>query len=128
LRVEEGDDQFLVKPKAISFQAIRRELADDKIEPARYRELKTELWRRFTTAATPLVFVFLGIGLGTMRTRAVRASASLMVFVVIFVYWVLQTAAATLAWKGIFPPAVAMLIPNLILFIPAWISFKKASW
>jgi lipopolysaccharide export LptBFGC system permease protein LptF len=93
-----------------------------------YRELKAEFWRRYAVALTPFIFVFLGIGYGTIRTRSVRAGATLVAFVVLVVYWALQAWSTVAAQKGQVPPWLAMEIPNLVILLAAIRGFRSAIW
>jgi lipopolysaccharide export LptBFGC system permease protein LptF len=72
--------------------------------------------------------VFLGIGYGTVRTRAVRAGAALIAFLVIVVYWSVQAAAAVLSNKGFIPPVVAQQLANLIMLVVAVRGYRSATW
>lgn len=128
LAVEEGDTDLVVKPKMLSYGTIKSELNSQTTTRERRRELRTELWRRYATAMSPFVFVFLGIGLGTIRTRSVRASASIIVFGTIFVYWLLQTGMTVVSTGGYLPPFIAMNLPNLLLAIPAVIFYRRSAW
>ena len=70
---------------------------DERYRPvALIRRLLTEQgfvhWRRYAVAISPLIFVFLGMGYGTVRTRAVRAGAALIALLVILIYWSVQAA------------------------------------
>ena len=93
-----------------------------------HREYVAELWRRFSVAFSPLIFVFLGIGYGTIRTRAVRSGAALVAFIVIVLYWAVQASATVLAADGALNPIFAMLLPNLLLLIFAIKGFFSAIW
>lgn len=124
LKVEEGADTATVKPRMIPHRELRDIVRRD---PAN-RELATELWRRYAVALAPSIFVFIGIGFGTFRTRAVRVGAALIALTVIVIYWSVQAVSAVAAQKGILHPAVAAQMPNLLTAgLAAW-SYRTALW
>jgi lipopolysaccharide export LptBFGC system permease protein LptF len=75
-----------------------------------------------------LIFVFFGIGFGTVRTRAVRMSAALVGLIVVLIYWGLQGAMIGLGYSGALHPAAAMMIPNLVILALAVPAFRSAMW
>ena len=93
-----------------------------------YLEMATELWRRISVALSPLVFCFIAIGFGTVRTRAVRAGAALVATVVTLATWALQLLGTSIAHAGMIPPSLAMLIPIFVGLGVAIFSFRKATW
>ncbi len=124
LKVPEGADTATVKPRMIPHRELRNIV---RLHPEN-RELATEFWRRYAVALAPSIFVFLGIGLGTFRTRAVRAGAALISLAVIVVYWSVQAVSAVAAQKGLLHPAVAAQMPNLLTAgLAAW-SYRTALW
>jgi lipopolysaccharide export LptBFGC system permease protein LptF len=90
--------------------------------------MRGEFWRRVGVALTPFIFVFLGMGFGTVRTRAVRAGAALVAMVVLIAYWALQATMTIQMMQGKIPPLLAMMTPNLIMAIAGAVSFRRASW
>ncbi|MGZ3687798.1 MAG: LptF/LptG family permease [Bdellovibrionota bacterium] len=94
----------------------------------RYNDYSTELWKRVSTALAPLVFCFLGIGLGTVRTRAVQSRGVLLTLVTIVVYWEVLLFASFRCTFGIWNQFFGMELPNLVLLIPAIFFFWRASW
>lgn len=129
LKADEGADTSVMKPEFYSLHDLMDKIhqTDDKTYLG--REWRGELWRRISIAVTPLLFVFLGIGFGTVRTRAVRASAALVAVITLACYYGLQVVSAlTLQrWTGI-PPWLILSIPNFGILAGAAYSFKKASW
>ena len=128
LKIDEGEDNSSVKPRMIPYNDLSDEMKKPETSSGRLRELKTEYWRRYAVAFTPLLFVFLGIGYGTARTRAVRAGAALVAFVILVMYWAVQAAATIAVEKGYMPPFLAMQLPNFVILIIAARSFRSATW
>lgn len=128
LKVDEGVDTSTTKPRMIPYAELRRAIRDTQVGTQHNLEYRTELWRRWAVAISPLIFVFLGIGFGTFRTRAVRAGAALVALIVLLIYWGVQGASTVAAHKGLIPPVIAMQIPNLVMAALATYGFKTATW
>jgi lipopolysaccharide export system permease protein len=129
LKVDEGADSATIKPEMLSYHELIDKIQSTDLTTYAGREWRGEYWKRFTVAMAPLLFVFLGIGFGTVRTRSVRASAGLVALVTLASYWSLQIWATIQIQRGVLlPPAVMMELPNCAVLIAAVQSFRKASW
>ncbi|MBC7691880.1 MAG: LPS export ABC transporter permease LptF [Methylotenera sp.] len=128
LKIEEGSDNATLKPRMYPYDELKKSIANAPRDSGAYREMTAELWRRYTVALSPLIFVFLGIGYGTVRTRAVRAGAALVALAVIVIYWSIQAGATVAVHKGILPPVFAMQLPNLAILLIAIKGFRSATW
>lgn len=119
---------FSAKPKMYSFAELvgRRNAA--ALESVERYSLDTELWRRVTVALTPFMFVLLGIGLGTVRTRGARFGVILIAFVAMAAYWQVQVSSIWLGNSGYVLPALAMQIPNFLVGIFGIWAFRRAGW
>lgn len=128
LNVDEGSPNASLKPSMIPYRKLRETIAKAPALSLEKRELLGELWRRIAIAVTPPLFVLLGIGFGTVRTRAVRASAALVAFVALLVYWSLLIFGSNAIYRGLLPPFAAMFLPNLVIFLAGIISFRRSAW
>jgi lipopolysaccharide export system permease protein len=128
LEIEEGKDTSEVKPKRLPIGKLFEGIAAYKPGSSRRLRLEAEVWRRFSLAITPFLFVFLGIGFGTVRTRSTRASAILVTLAVIVVYWALSAYTTSWAYSAKLPPWSTLVGPNLFVTILAVFGFKKATW
>jgi lipopolysaccharide export system permease protein len=128
LKVEEAADGSFTKPAMISFHDLLDRIHKNSTATYEGREMRGELWRRVAIAISPLLFVLLGIGFGTVRTRAVRASAALVAFITLVIYWSVQTAATIAIQRAIIPPVIAMELPNLLVLIAGVFSYRRAMW
>jgi lipopolysaccharide export system permease protein len=128
LKMPGGSGISTVKPKMMPYRKLIHAMESHARSSSTFREISGELWRRISVALSPLFFVILGIGYGTVRTRAVRAGAMLISFSVILVYWTLQVYMTSLVHNGTLPPELAMQIPNLILLLIAIPGFRNATW
>jgi lipopolysaccharide export system permease protein len=128
LKIDEGSPNSSSKPKFISQPELIKVIERTDPRSTEGREMRGEFWRRYAMAFSPVLFVFLGIGFGTIRTRAVRAGAALVAFVTLLLYWTIQTYALMAVFEGTLSPALAMQLPNLAVLVAAAISFKRAAW
>lgn len=128
LKIAEGSGNSSLKPRMYSHAQLLQWVAETDVANFNGRESRGEYWRRIASALSPLIFVFLGIGFGTVRTRAVRAGAAMTGFVMFFAYWGTQTVASVWMQRGWLPPWFAMQVPNLVMAALALVSFRRASW
>jgi LPS export ABC transporter permease LptF len=92
------------------------------------RMLREEYWKRYAISLSPLVLVFLGVGLGTLRTRAVRSSATLLSFVIIFSFYGILVGGQVLANRWGLPVSWGTQLPNIIGILAAWRAMRSAAW
>jgi LPS export ABC transporter permease LptF len=128
LKVDEGAGDSTMKPHMYTHPQLLKWIAGTQPGTWDWYESRGEYWRRYATALSFLLFVFLGIGFGTVRTRAVRAGAALTALVVLIIYWSAQTVAGMIMQKGSVPPWFAMEIPNILIGILGIESFRRAAW
>ncbi len=128
LKVTEGHDSLVEKPHMIPQNDLIQRIKRTTLETYEGREYRGEYWRRFSTALSPLTFVLLGIGFGSFRSRSTRSSAFISGFVILLIYWTLQTIGTGALLKGSMSPFTAMQVPNLVMLIIGIFSFKKAAW
>jgi lipopolysaccharide export system permease protein len=134
LEVEGESTGSKARPKNMTSSMIRERIEDLRAKPdsakvrKKIRVLASELWKRLAIALSPIVFGFLGIGFGTLRTRAVRAGAALISFIVVMVYYFILIAAQGWSARGDLPPEIALNLPNLFFAFVAWRAMKSAAW
>lgn len=128
LKIDEGAANATWKPGQLPYGRLISMIRAAPPGNLESRELWGELWRRIGIASTPLAFVFLGAGFGTVRTRSVRASAALVAFVTLVVYWTLLTFGSMAIFKDWLHPFIAMQLPNAVVTLFAVWSFRRASW
>ena len=75
-----------------------------------------------------LIFVFLGIGFGTVRTRAVRAGAALTSLVILLAYWGLLTVGTIAVQKATLPAFLAMDLGNIVFACVGALAYRRAMW
>lgn len=128
LSVAEGAGGVSRRPRIIRQNDLVKAIDDPGTEERWKMELQIEYWRRYAVLVTPFLFVFLGIGFGTFRTRAVRAGAAIVGLATVLVLWGLQALMTSAAHKGWVSPFVASWIPNLVLGGAAYFGFRTAMW
>ena len=128
LKVDEGTGDATLKPHMYTQHQLLNWINGTKPGAWDWFESRGEYWRRLAVALSFILFTFLGIGLGTVRTRAVRAGAVLTTLVVLLIYYGAQTYAGMQMQRGTVPPWLAMELPNLVIAIIGFESFRRASW
>jgi lipopolysaccharide export system permease protein len=127
LKVDEGKETFVTKHKMLTWRELK-EFHDVTPESSDVRrELKAEYWRRISLSLSPIIFVFLGIGMGSFQTRNLRAGAGLITVAVILLYWGAQTFAISISVQGTIPAWLAMEIPNLLLAALAITPYRRST-
>jgi lipopolysaccharide export system permease protein len=116
LSVEMRDPQDLVrKPKDMTLDQIRLEVASLKAQGVDPSPLKAEAYRRIAMAFSPLVFILIGFPLA-ITTRRAQRSVGLAMSVVVFVgYYGLLILGQGLAQKGILTAGPAVWLGNIVL-------------
>lgn len=127
LKVNEADDATVLKPRMFSSTEILERMRGTAPKGMDGIELRLEYWRRYAMAISPFIFVFLGMGFGTVRSRSPRAGAALVALVVVTLYWSIQAWGTVLAQQGRIPPIAAMALSNTLSIVVAAWSFIKSS-
>ncbi len=128
LKVDEGTGDNVTKPHQLTYHELNEKIATSDPASPLHREWKAEFWRRYSVAITPLIMTFLGIGFGTVRTRAVRAGAVFIALITMAGYWILQTIGSVLVQRDWVSPFLAMQLPNIVMLIVAIYAFRKSNW
>jgi LPS export ABC transporter permease LptF len=127
LQIAAGSSHVIGKPSMQPYRYMKESLKSE-IAPQRRREFQTEIMKRRMTALAPLIFVFIGIGFGSIRGRTVRSGAALTTLAIIVPFYLLQSGAESLAYGGKINPILAMMIPNLLLAAVGVWGYRKATW
>lgn len=120
--------KFGYNPKMFNAAELADKRALPNLNSGLEREYATEYWRRIAVAIAPILFVFLGIGLGTVRTRGARYGVLMIAFVTMAIYWQVQVSAIYLGEKGFLPPWFAAQVANILVASAGVLAFRKASW
>jgi lipopolysaccharide export LptBFGC system permease protein LptF len=117
LRINEGSGDASMRPRMIPQKQLETFVKDNPPTTHVGREFRGEYWRRYSTAITPLIFLFLGIGFGTSHHRSAKMGAVLIGLLLSVLYWALQTIDFFLLDHHILNPFWALQLPNIILLI-----------
>ncbi len=128
LKIDEGADTSVSKPEMLSVGTLKQKIASTDANSWDGRDFRAEYARRIAVAFMPLVFVFLGIGFGTVRMRAVRTGAALVTLVTLLIYWGIQIRAHMAMQAGQMSPAFAMMLPDWVILAGGLFSFRRAMW
>ena len=119
---------FGYRPKMLKIGDLQNRRSKPDITAEEKRSLDTDYWRRLTVAMAPLLFAFLGVGFGTVRTRGNRSSVLLVAFITMAIYWQVQVSSIWLGESGTLPPWMALQIPNFLVGLVGVFMFKRATW
>jgi lipopolysaccharide export system permease protein len=89
------------------------------------RKLQTEWWKRINISLTALIFVALGMVLGSLKTRSPKSTAILTAIGVVVGYWFLLGYVTSQSQDGAWPTAFAMLLPCGLVALLTLILYQK---
>lgn len=103
------------EPSEMPLQDLRAAVVRERAKGEHARPERVELARRFSIPFAALVFAVIGVPLGLQPVRAVRSRGLAVSLVIILSYYLMLSAAETLATQGKAPIALSMWTPNLVL-------------
>lgn len=103
------------EPSEMPLADLREAVKTESARGEAARPERVELARRFSIPFAALVFAVIGVPLGLQPVRAVRSRGLAVSLVIILSYYLMLSAAETLATQGKAPIALAMWTPNLVL-------------
>lgn len=89
---------------------------DNATENRQKNRYATELHKRISTSAAPLVFALIGIPLGLKSNRSGKGAGFALALGIALCYYVLLSLSGTFASKGVLPAAIILYLPNLLFF------------
>jgi len=115
-------------PKEMSFINLITSITQKQAEGVAAVAERIELHQRFSFAFTPIVFCLLGVSLVLLpgTSRANRSWGMSLCLFWLFAYYVLLSLGKALGEKGVLPPALAMWVPNIVLFAIGVLLYRKA--
>ncbi len=128
LKVEAFDGADLNRPRMLSLKKLTEEMRKYPAKHQRHLDTQSELWKRLSISFSPLIFGFLGIGFGVVRSRSVQGRGFLVTFVTMLIYWEALMLGVWSSTNGYLPPWIGMQIPNLVIAGAAIFAFKRAGW
>lgn len=129
LKIDEAGDVRHGEPRVMTFGELRENMqrSNDK-KSRRYLDLETEIWKRVSLSLVPILFCFLGVGLGVVRTRAVQSRGVILTLITVAIYWQTLVYASTKAVDGAWNPILGLQLPNLIIGIAALFFYRRVLW
>jgi lipopolysaccharide export system permease protein len=115
LKLNEGKDAAAGRPRFDDNKQLWKNIREIPPGNPVFRQSPIELLRRYTVSLTPIIFAFLGIGMGISHTRSPRSSAILIAFITLFLFWGLLTTSLALANQGPLLSLLWMALPTLVL-------------
>jgi len=103
------------EPSELPLADLRARIASLRSQGAPARAERVEIARRFSIPFAALVFAVIGVPLGLQPVRAVRSRGLAVSLVIILSYYLMLSAAETLATQGRAPITAALWTPNLVL-------------
>ena len=113
------------EPSELPLSELRARITELRNEGEPARAERVELTRRLSIPFAALVFAVIGVPLGLQPVRAVRSRGLAMSLVVILSYYLMLSAAETLATQGHAPVALALWTPNLVLIAIGVVLFVR---
>jgi lipopolysaccharide export LptBFGC system permease protein LptF len=99
-------------PRSGSLADLQRWMREAPPGSLNYLDCETEIWKRIALGLSPLVFAFMGVGLGVSRVRSAGSRGFLMTVLVSAVYWQVLGFSTGLGVLGKLPPPLALQIPT----------------
>lgn len=103
------------EPSELPLQELRARITSLESAGQPGRAERVEIARRFSIPFAALVFAIIGVPLGLQPVRAVRSRGLAVSLVIILSYYLMLSAAETLATQGRVPVTLALWTPNLVL-------------
>jgi len=119
LNMSEADSHGKIEKKQQELKSseLKREIKTFGKKGIDTLPLKIQLHKRIAMSFSPLVFAIIGIPLA-IKTRRGEKSISLGLSLLVFVvYWIMMIGVKALAINKVFPAAISMWLPNIILLI-----------
>jgi lipopolysaccharide export LptBFGC system permease protein LptF len=134
-----SEQRFSYKPSTKEIMMSKAELKnliDGGLEKAQERGFKKKLffnakyeyWNRYNTPVLCLLLTFLGFGLGITGNRGKSKNSSGKAILYLIGYYFVFFSLVNVARDGNMNVIIAMLIPNVLLFIAGYRVYKNVDW
>lgn len=115
-------------PRMASYATLIERIDTSKPKSSEYYDFSTEYWKRFSLSLSPLIFVFLGMGLGSVRIRSAQTSGILFTLITAVVYWGVLIFSVTISKDGVIPPMIVMQVPNFVIMVIATFAYRRVRY
>ena len=99
----------------MSIAELRRFIGDSANEDEDYYKAKIVLHRRFSIPVACLALGLLAFPLGVQSQSAKRSFGLIICLFFFFLYYLLLTAGYSFGKSGVYPPAIGMWVPNVVM-------------
>jgi lipopolysaccharide export LptBFGC system permease protein LptF len=134
-----SEQRFSYKPSTKEIMMSKSELEDlieGGLKKAQERGFKNKLffnakyeyWNRFNTPILCILLTFLGFGLGITGNRGKSKNSSGKAILYLIGYYVVFFSLVNVARDGSLNVILAMLIPNILLFVAGYRVYKNVDW
>ncbi len=103
------------KPKDMTIQELRDEIASLKKQGVNAAPLITEIHKKVSLAFSCFVFVLLGLPLAIITKRREKSINFGIAFLIVGVFYLLFLGSEAMSLQGYMDPAIAMWLPNIIM-------------
>ncbi len=104
------------KAKDMTFDELKKEIDRRKVDEDPI-PVETELHKKISMSFSSVAFVFIGLPLAIKTRRGEKSVGFGISLGIIMFYWLLLAGGEAIALKHILPPAIAMWLSNIVLFI-----------
>ena len=94
---------------------LQQYIQNSKRKGEKYNKAKIALHQRFSIPVACLTLGLLAFPLGIQSKSTKRSFGLILCLFFFFLYYVLQTAGYSFGKSGVYPPAIGMWVPNLIM-------------
>lgn len=115
------------KLQEMTFGEMVRQIRDpgSPIPPAKIREMKIELHKRFAIPLSCLIFALVGMPLGITSSRSAKLRGFTTALAVVVSYYLLTLSGTALGETGRVPAAVGAWVPNAVFFVSGVVLFIR---
>jgi len=107
------------KTKDMTLKELLQKIKKYEKEAINTAPLTTQIHKRLSMSFSSLVFVLIGLPLAIRTGRSEKSINFAVSMGIAFVYWILLSLGEALSLRGVLNPALAMWLPNIILFLAA---------
>lgn len=101
----------------MSVAELQQYIQSSKHKGEKYHKAKIALHQRFSIPVACLTLGLLAFPLGLQSKSTKRSFGLILCLFFFFLYYVLQTAGYSFGKSGVYPPAIGMWVPNLIMAV-----------
>ncbi|MFN8369395.1 MAG: LptF/LptG family permease [Bacteriovoracaceae bacterium] len=98
------------------------------MSPKDFNRTQLEFWSRINNPIVCLIFILLGFSLGIQKSRGKSSTNSLLIILILAIYYGLFFGLVSIARSGKIPTTVAVFLPTFLLGVVSVRLFQKLEW